>query len=172
MAAPGLILGIDPGLAATGYALLRDPAEVIACGTIKTAPTMGRGARLLHIQREIAKLLTGVVIAEAALEELFMGSNRTSALGVAEARGAILVLLESRGIPVHEYKPSQVKVTLTGYGMADKTQMARMLAAQLRMTQSPGSNHAVDAIAIAICHSRSRRVNLSPGSRPVAGSAS
>jgi crossover junction endodeoxyribonuclease RuvC len=164
MAAPGLILGIDPGLAATGYALLRDPAEVVACGTIRTAPTMGRGARLLHIQREIEGLLIGVEIGEAALEELFMGNNRTSVLGVAEARGAILVLLESRGIPVHEYKPAQVKMTLTGYGMADKTQMARMLAAQLRLTEAPGSDHAVDAIAIAICHSRSRRVNLA-GSR-------
>lgn len=160
MAAPGLILGIDPGLAATGYALLRDPTEVVACGTIRTAPTMGRGARLLHIQREIEALLAGVEIGEAALEELFMGSNRTSALGVAEARGAILVLLESMGIPVHEYKPAQVKVTITGYGMADKTQMARMLAAQLRLAEDPGSDHAVDAIAIAICHSRSRRVNL------------
>jgi len=164
MAAPGLILGIDPGLAATGYALLRDPSEVVRCGTIRTASTMGRGARLLHIQREIEALLVGVEISEAALEELFMGNNRTSALGVAEARGAILVLLESRGIPVHEYKPAQVKVTLTGYGMADKSQMARMLAAQLRLVEPPGSDHAVDAIAIAICHSRSRRVNLA-GSR-------
>lgn len=161
MAAPGLILGIDPGLAATGYALLREPGDLVKSGTIRTPPTLGRGARLLQIQRQIELLLKGVKIREAALEELFMGSNRTSALAVAEARGAILVLLESRGITVHEYKPAQVKVTLTGYGMADKKQMARMLSAQLRMSEAPGSDHAVDAIAIAICHSRSRRVTLS-----------
>ena len=69
-------------------------------------------------------------------------------------------MLESRGVAVHEYKPAQVKVTMTGYGMAGKAQMARMLAVQLRLDPAPGSDHAVDAIAIAVCHLRSRRMRM------------
>jgi crossover junction endodeoxyribonuclease RuvC len=153
-----LLLGIDPGLAATGYALLREPSEVVACGTIRTAPHARPGMRLLQIQRELEAVLNGTRVAEAALEELFMGSNRTSVIGVAQARGVVLALLESRGIASHEYKPAQVKLVVTGYGNADKAQMARMLTAQLRNLPA-GSDHALDAIAIAICHARSRRIN-------------
>ena len=103
-----------------------------------------------------------------------MGSNRTSVIGVAQARGVVLALLESRGIASHEYKPSQVKLVVSGYGNADKAQMARMLTAQLRSLPA-GSDHALDAIAIAICHARSRRINLaaapggSPGGRALPG---
>src|SRR6202022_4611918 len=160
----GLLLGIDPGLAATGYALLREPGEVVACGTIRTAPHARPGLRLLQIQRELAAVLGANPIAEAALEELFMGSNRTSVIGVAQARGVVLALLESRGIASHEYKPSQVKLVISRYGNAAKAQMARMLTAQLRPLPA-GSDHALDAIAIAICHARSRRVTGQGGFR-------
>jgi crossover junction endodeoxyribonuclease RuvC len=157
--APRLLLGIDPGLAATGWALLREPAEVVRCGTIRT-PAHGRpGARLLQLKRELEAVLDTAAVEEAALEELFMGSNRTSVIGVAQARGVALALLEERGIATAEYKPSQVKLVVSGYGNADKAQLARMLTAQLRGLPT-GSDHAFDAIAIAICHARSRRINL------------
>jgi crossover junction endodeoxyribonuclease RuvC len=154
-----LLLGIDPGLAATGYALLREPGEVVSCGTIKTTPNSRPGTRLLQIQRELEAVLDRAPVYEAALEELFMGSNRTSVIGVAQARGVVLALLEARGITSHEYKPSQVKLVVSGYGNADKAQIARMLTAQLGSLPA-GSDHALDAIAIAICHARSRRINL------------
>ena len=150
-----LILGVDPGLAATGYALLREPAEVVVCGTIRTPAGAPPGARLAQIRRELSVVLGGV--AEAALEELFMGANRTSAIGVAQARGVVLQLLAERGIETAEYKPSQVKQTVTGYGMADKSQLGRMLARQVRGAD-PETDHAADAIAVALCHLRSRRV--------------
>ena len=86
-----------------------------------------------------------------------MGRNATSAVGVAQARGAILNVLEECGVPVYEYKPSQVKVILTGYGNADKNQIARMLDAQVKLPKGRLDDHARDAIAIALCHSRSRR---------------
>ena len=86
-----------------------------------------------------------------------MGRNATSAVAVAQARGAILAVLEERGVPVFEYKPSQVKVILTGYGNADKAQIARMLAAQIKVPEGRLDEHARDAIAIAVCHARSRR---------------
>jgi len=152
----GLILGIDPGLAGTGFALLSGPNRVVSCGTLVTKP--GRdGARLLAITNHLRSLLAEQTPAEASLEELFMGRNATSAIGVAQARGAILAVLEESGVPVFEYKPSQVKIVLTGYGKADKEQIARMLAAQVRVPDGKLDSHALDAIAIAVCHARSRR---------------
>ena len=154
-----VLLGVDPGLASTGYAVVREPGEVLACGTVRTPAGSRAGARLLQVRRELEAVLDAHPVDEAALEELFMGSNRTSAIGVAQARGVVLALLEERGIPAAEYKPSQVKLVVSGYGNADKAQLARMLAAQVRDLPA-GSDHAFDAIAIAICHARSRRLNL------------
>ena len=151
-----LLLGIDPGLAATGWGLLDPDGRAAGCGTVRTVPGPS-GPRLLHIVTELGALLAAQPVAEAALEELFMGRNTTSAIGVAQARGAILAMLAGAGIPVFEYKPAQVKASLTGYGMADKAQMARMLALQVR-TRGRIDDHAADALAIALCHVRSRRL--------------
>jgi len=167
--ANSLILGIDPGLAGTGFALLSGPATVLSSSTLLTTP--GRdGARLLKITRHLRALLAEHSPAEASLEELFMGRNATSAIGVAQARGAILAVLEECDIPVFEYKPAQVKIVLTGYGKADKEQIARMLAAQVALPDGKLDDHALDAIAIAVCHARSRqfsRAAAPPGARRV-----
>jgi crossover junction endodeoxyribonuclease RuvC len=152
----GLILGVDPGLAGTGFALFVEPDVVLSCSTVVTTP--GRdGARLLTITNHLRALLAEHPPGEASIEELFMGRNATSAVGVAQARGAILTVLEECGVPVYEYKPSQVKVILTGYGNADKSQIGRMLAAQVKLPEGKLDDHARDAIAIALCHARSRR---------------
>jgi crossover junction endodeoxyribonuclease RuvC len=157
-AALGLLLGVDPGLASTGWALLGLDSRVTACGTIRTAP--GPAApRLLQIVTELREVLASSAVAEAALEELFMGRNATSALGVAQARGAVLMTLAAAGIAIFEYKPAQVKAALTGYGMAGKAQMARMLALQVGL-DARVDDHATDAIAIALCHARGRRLKL------------
>jgi len=133
----GLILGVDPGLAGTGFALFAEPNLVLACSTVVTIP--GRdGARLLTITSHLRALLAENPPAEASIEELFMGRNATSAVGVAQARGAILNVLEECGVPVFEYKPSQV------------------LSAQVKMPEGRLDDHARDAIAIALCHARSR----------------
>ena len=131
--ANGLILGIDPGLAGTGFALLSGPGTVLSSTTVVTKPGPD-GARLLMITKHLRELLAQSPPAEASLEELFMGRNATSAIGVAQARGAILMVLEECGIPVYEYKPAQVKLP---DGKLDA--------------------HALDAIAIAVCHARSRQ---------------
>ena len=157
-----LVLGIDPGLAATGWGVLESSTRVAACGTFKTSPGPA-GPRLLQVVSELRTVLADHPVGEAALEELFMGRNATSAIGVAQARGAILVALTAAGIPVYEYKPSQVKAALTGYGMAGKAQMARMLALQVATTARL-DDHAADALAIALCHARSRRLRLVTGS--------
>jgi crossover junction endodeoxyribonuclease RuvC len=155
--ANGLILGIDPGLAGTGFALLSGQATILSSSTLVTSPGPD-GARLLKITRHLRALLLENPPAEASLEELFMGRNATSAIGVAQARGAILAVLEECGVPVFEYKPSQVKMVLTGYGNADKAQIARMLGAQVKVPEGRVDAHAMDAIAIAVCHARSRRM--------------
>src|SRR5437016_341297 len=160
----GLILGIDPGLAGTGFALFAEPNLVLSCSTVVTIP--GRdGARLLTITNHLRALLAEHRPAEASLEELFMGRNATSAIGVAQARGAILAVLEECGVPVFEYKPSQVKIILTGYGKADKTQIARMLQAQVKLPEGKLDEHARDAIATAGCHMRSRRFSAAVPAR-------
>jgi crossover junction endodeoxyribonuclease RuvC len=157
----GLLLGVDPGLASTGWALLDQESQVAACGTIRTAP--GPAApRLLQIVTELRGVLGSRSVAEAALEELFMGRNATSALGVAQARGAVLTALAAAGIAIFEYKPAQVKAALTGYGMAGKAQMARMLSLQVGL-DTRIDDHATDAIAIALCHARGRRLKLVTG---------
>ena len=157
-AANGLILGIDPGLAGTGFALLSGSSLVLSCSTLVTSP--GRdGVRLLAITRHLRDLLAANPPSEASLEELFIGRNTSSAIGVAQARGAILAVLEECGVPVFEYKPSQVKMVLTGYGNADKAQIARMLGAQVKVPEGRVDAHAMDAIAIAVCHARSRKVS-------------
>jgi crossover junction endodeoxyribonuclease RuvC len=152
----GLLLGIDPGLAATGWGLIDVEGGAVASATIRTVPGPA-GPRLLQIVAALRAVLSGHVVAEAALEELFAGRNTTSVIAVAQSRGAILAALAAADIPVFEYKPAQVKAGLTGYGMADKAQMARMLALQVR---APGrlDEHAADALAVALCHARSRRL--------------
>src|SRR5436853_4675828 len=147
----GLLLGIDPGLAATGWALLDPDSKVAGCGTIRTAPGPA-ASRLLQIVTEMQGVMGTRPIGEAALEELFMGRNATSALGVAQARGAVLAALAAAGIAIFEYKPAQVKAALTGYGMAGTTQMARMLALQVSLGTRV-DEHATEAIAIPLCHS-------------------
>src|SRR5207253_10012991 len=171
-----LILGVDPGLAGARFPFFSDPDLVLDCSTLVTIP--GRdGARLLTITNHLRALIAAHPPAEASIEELFMGRNATSAVGVAQARGAILNVLEECGVPVYEYKPSQVKVILTGYGNADKGQIGRMLAAQVEMPEGRLDDHARDAIAIAVCHARSRkfargqaRGRTSGGRRPAARS--
>src|ERR1700751_5252546 len=156
MPSDGLIVGIDPGLAGTGFALLAEPNHVVACGTVSTIP--GReGPRLVAIANHLRALIAEHHPSEASIEELFMGRNATSAVGVAQARGAILTVLEECGVPVFEYKPSKVKIIRTGYGNADKSQIGRMLAAQVKLREGSLDDHARDAIAIALCHARSRR---------------
>jgi len=152
----GVFLGVDPGLAATGWGLIDQDQRLLACGTLRTPP--GPAApRLLSIVNAVQEVLASHAIGEAAMEELFMGRNATSAIGVAQARGAILAALAGAGIPVHEYKPAQVKAAMTGYGMAGKAQMARMLALQ-GIKRGPMDDHAADAVAIAVCHVRARRL--------------
>ena len=168
------ILGIDPGFATTGFALLqveRGKQVLINCGVITTPAGQPLPARLLQISKDMDELLTTFHPDVMAVEELFFSSNITTGIGVAQARGVILLEAERKGIPIFEYTPSQVKIAVTGYGKAEKRQVMDMTKRLLSLTAIPKPDDAADAAAIALCHARSftSRLQTPDSARPGSG---
>lgn len=153
------ILGIDPGYATIGFGLVevtRGIQSLHHYGTITTSKGLLFPARLRMIHDDMQELLNKLQPDEASMEELFFGHNVTTGIGVAHARGVILLVLEQRGIPVFEYKPVQVKQAVVGYGKAEKRQVMEMTRQILKMKEIARPDDAADAIAMALCHARSR----------------
>jgi crossover junction endodeoxyribonuclease RuvC len=149
------LIGIDPGLAATGWGVVRfDGSRFrhVAHGVIQTDPGDPLPARLLSIHTEIRKVLTKFSPTEAGVEELYFSKNITSGMHVAHARGVVLLALGQKDIPVGSYTPQQVKLAVIGKGRAEKEQVQRLVAVLLGLDSIPGPDHAADALAIAICH--------------------
>jgi crossover junction endodeoxyribonuclease RuvC len=150
---PALTLGIDPGLAVTGWAVVERSGSrlrAVALGTLRTTPRAAHAARLAALHDGIAERLEQHSVAEAAIEAWFVHPVSRTAMGMAEARGAILVALARGGVEVREYAPNEVKQAVTGHGGADKGQVRAMVG---RLAScSPGSDHEADALAAAICH--------------------
>ena len=147
-----MILGIDPGLASTGWALVERSGSilrVIGSGTFKTSPRTPHAERL----RTLFDGVTGVIaehdVTGAAVESWFIHPVSKAAMGMAEARGALLVAIANAGIEVVEYPPTEIKLAVTGSGRADKDQV-RAMVTRLARHEAP-SDHAADAIAAAIC---------------------
>jgi crossover junction endodeoxyribonuclease RuvC len=147
-----IVLGIDPGLANTGWGVVAGGQRptVVAHGTIRTSPRTLPELRLAEIHRTIEGVLDAHGVDAVALEDLFFGRNTSSALAVGQARGVSLVLAGLRGIPCHSYTPQHVKQAVCGRGSADKAQVQRMVGALLGA--NPGTDHAADALAVALCH--------------------
>lgn len=150
------VLGIDPGLAATGWAVL-DPApakpRVIACGTIRTCAADGAGARLAKIARGLRAAIAAHAPQVAAVEQALVARSARSALALGEARGVALLAAAEAGLEVHQYLPMHVKQAATGYGHADKEQVERVIPHLVAALAVPAdSSHAADAVAIALCH--------------------
>jgi crossover junction endodeoxyribonuclease RuvC len=149
------VIGIDPGLAATGWGVVRfDGSRFlhIGHGVVKTDPETPLPQRLRIIHTAIKKLLAKYGPSEAGVEELFFSRNTSSAMQVAHARGVVLLALGERGIPVGCYSPQHVKQAVIGRGRADKDQVQRLVGVVLGLAEVPGPDHAADALAIAICH--------------------
>lgn len=150
-----MVLGIDPGVAITGYGIVRqklDALESVAYGVITTPPEWPLPRRLQHLYRELMMLLESYHPAEASVEELFFARNARTALSVGHARGVVLLALADAGLPTHEYTPLQVKQAITGYGRAGKEQMQEMVRLLLQLEAVPQPDDAADALAVAICH--------------------
>ena len=150
-----VVLGVDPGIAITGYGIVRqkdDVLEPVAYGVITTPAGSPLPHRLQHLYRELVTLIDRYQPAEASVEELFFARNARTALSVGHARGVILLALADRGLPTYEYTPLQVKQSITGYGRADKEQMQEMVRLLLQLQAIPKPDDAADALATAICH--------------------
>lgn len=150
-----IVIGIDPGLARVGYGVIevknRNP-EPVCYGCIESSKDQPAAQRMLHIYTELTALIEKYEPAQIAVEKLFFSKNITSAMGVSEARGVILLLAEQQKIPVTEYTPNQVKQAITGSGRADKRQMQEMIKRLLRLDVIPKPDDAADALSIALCH--------------------
>ena len=152
------ILGIDPGYGITGFGVVeaqRNAFALVRCGAITTPAGMDFSARLEIIYEDMKKLLELAKPEAVAIEELFFGHNVTTAIGVAQSRGVILLAIRQAGVPVFQYKPSQVKQAVVGYGNATKHQVQDMTKRLLNLAQVPKPDDAADAVAIALCHARS-----------------
>lgn len=158
------ILGIDPGYGITGFGLIeseRGQNKLLTCGAITTPAGMDFSARLEIIYNDMCELLRQAKPDAVAIEELFFGQNVTTGIGVAQARGVVLLAIRQAGLEVTAYKPMQVKLSLVGYGNATKKQMMEMTKRLLHLPAMPKPDDAADAIAIALCHARSATSLLS-----------
>ncbi len=156
-----LVLGIDPGLAITGYGLIRETEEhelnSVIYGAIQTSKDLKVEDRLFQLYREIKSIILLHKPDSAAVEKLFFQKNVTTAMAVGQARGVILLALAEQGISIAEYSPREVKQAVTGFGGAVKKQMQVMVCTILRLTGSPKPDDVADALAVAICHLHSTR---------------
>lgn len=154
------ILGIDPGTATVGWAVIDVSAGKLAIvdfGHISTSSKTPMPERILEISKDLESIITKYEPEEAGVEELFFAKNVKTAMTVSQARGAILLTLERFCVNIYEYKPNEIKLSLTGYGRADKSQMQEMVKAILKLKSIPKPDDAADACAIAICHANSRK---------------
>jgi crossover junction endodeoxyribonuclease RuvC len=151
-----IVIGIDPGLARLGYGVIevtRGEPWPVCYGCIETSgKEMRASERLVQIYSEIEALFEKYQPAHISVEKLFFSKNITSAMGVSEVRGVVLLAAEQRHIPIAEYTPNQVKQAITGSGRADKRQVQEMIKRLLRLDEIPKPDDAADALSIALCH--------------------
>jgi crossover junction endodeoxyribonuclease RuvC len=164
-----VVLGIDPGLANTGYGVVaRRGGRLVALdgGVVETRAGGGLGRRLVEIHARIAALAGEHAPAAVAVEELYFGANVRTAFAVGQARGVVLLAAAQSGVACAAYTPQQVKLAVCGSGRADKPQVQRMVQALLGLEAPPAPDHAADALAVAICHH-----NAAPFAAAVTGAA-
>lgn len=146
------ILGIDPGTSRIGFGLIEATGpnlELLTYGIIEAKDKTITG-KITELSTQFRKLLLETTPDFAAVEKLFFAKNQKTALDVAQARGVILSLLLEKGIPLAEYAPNEVKIQVTGYGLADKQGVAKMVKTILKVSELPGHDDASDALAVAI----------------------
>lgn len=150
-----IILGIDPGLANTGWGVIETrgmQCRARAYGCIQTDATLDIARRLRRIHDEVGRVIERYHPTEVAIEEIFFSANSQSAVKTAHARGAALVACASCGLETGEYTPMQIKQAVVGTGTADKKQVQFMVKNLLHLEQEPRPDHCADALAAAICH--------------------
>jgi len=148
------ILGIDPGTARMGYGIVEDAGgsreRAVTYGCLETPSGMLAEVRLQTLYRGVVDLMLTYKPEALAVEELFFGRNVTTAIHVGQARGIVLLAAADNGIPVREFTPMQVKMSVTGYGRADKPQVQQMVRTLLGLREVPKPDDVADALAVAI----------------------
>jgi crossover junction endodeoxyribonuclease RuvC len=150
-----VVLGIDPGTASTGFGIVAQRHGALASrggGVISTRADEPLERRLAAISSCILDLIVEHRPTALAIEDIFFGRNVRTAFAVGQARGAVLAAAGAGGIPCFAYTPQAVKLAVCGSGRAGKEQVQRMVAALLGLDEPPASDHAADALALAICH--------------------
>ncbi|MGD0196513.1 MAG: crossover junction endodeoxyribonuclease RuvC [Solirubrobacteraceae bacterium] len=162
-----IVLGIDPGLANTGYGVVaRRGGRLVALdgGVIETPAALADELRLAQLHGALAALLEEHAPDAMALEALYFGANVRTAFAVGQARGAALLAAGQGAVECFSYTPQQVKAAVCGNGRADKQQVTWMVRTLLSLPAPPTPDHAADALAVAICHA-----NHAPLVRALAG---
>jgi len=152
---PRIALGVDPGTAIVGYAVVSargDDLSMIACDVITTPARMPLAERFQQIYQGLIEIIGIYHPEEAAIEELFFAKNARTAMTVGQARGVAMLALANGGLPISEYTPKQIKQAVTGYGSAGKEQVGEMVRILLKLSAIPRPDDAADAAAVAICH--------------------
>ena len=149
------VLGIDPGLANTGFGVVdfcEGRYRMVSYGCITTKADQPHGERLLTIYSRLCAVIDEFQPDEAGMETLYFARNVTSAMGVAEARGVVTLCLAQHNIKLGEYQPNQIKLAVTGTAAADKELVERYVKILLGLKTPPKPDHAADALAGAITH--------------------
>ncbi|HEX6989258.1 MAG TPA: crossover junction endodeoxyribonuclease RuvC [Bacillota bacterium] len=153
----GLVIGIDPGLADTGYAVLdvdaRPGPRVVEAGLLQTDPLQPLHQRLATLHEGLAGLLDAFPPEAVAVEDLYSAYRHPRmAILMGHARGVVLLAAAQGGAPVFHYPPARIKRALTGNGRAGKAQMQRMIQQLLALRRLPEPDHVADALSVALCH--------------------
>lgn len=148
-----IILGLDPGLARTGFGVIdmNREAQYIRCGLLTTPKNFTLEDRLHMLGSDLEQLIADTRPGHAVVEQVFFGANAKTAFLTAQARGVLLYVLRQNQIPVEHLTPLQIKSRLSGYGTADKQQVQRLVMQRLNLTNLPQPDDAADALAAALC---------------------
>lgn len=150
-----IVLGVDPGIAITGYGLVEEcngTLKPVDYGVVTTSSNMRMSDRLIKIYDSINQIISYYNPDALAVEELFFNKNVKTALIVGHARGVAILAAAKKGIPIYEYTPLQVKQAVVGYGRAEKNQVQQMIKFLLRLREIPKPDDAADALAVSVCH--------------------
>ena len=150
-----IVLGIDPGVANTGYGVVARRDGGLAAldgGVIQTPAELAQERRLADIHAAVSALLSEHEPDAVALKELYFGQNVRTAFAVGHARGVVMLAAGQHGVPCTSYTPQKVKSAVCGNGRAGKDQVARMVKTLLSLRAEPRPDHAADALAVALCH--------------------
>ncbi|MBN1384319.1 MAG: crossover junction endodeoxyribonuclease RuvC [Elusimicrobia bacterium] len=163
-----IVLGVDPGIASCGWAIIEETKDKSAswrikiknCGVIKTKVKTPIGLRLCTINKELKEIIKNNKPDIAVVEELFFAKNVKTAITVGHARGVVCLTCTQMGLSIYEFTPLQIKQALTGYGQASKDQVGYMVKSIFKLKELPRDDNTVDAIATGVCflHTNKSRI--------------